>query len=758
MQERAASRPSVSDRPSMPISRPHEVSAIRLSTALLLLSAATVVFTIAIFKLLTFFIMPSLFFDLLFIGFPIGAFLGARFSRLEIRSFARTLWLLFASMILSIGATLACKHFDYLRAHLFEVELDPLIGQMATFTGFFIPFFCAYGWSEYVGYQVGRRLLGGRMSIVYALYLFGAALAYVFVELTLSTIGISRALLIPLLAIGVAALLLAERRSHRIALGLASALLAVVLALPGAADRVFLDLYKGSGHQSTRAYHETGAELAFQRWGRYSLTEILRQPSTGEYVGFYNDLMQWEYSPEYGFVERGLGMLPLYLVPTDSSIAIIGAGGGRQVRWALQPWFDFREILALEVEPAVFEAVRGPLADAFRRVYEDPRVRPIVHEARSYMEKSDETYDLIYLPSVGGYPQMMLEPGNMIRTIDAYATLRRRLSDRGVLAVWYPRGLDPQSVLTRQYVRTLEQPEIGMAVRAHFNRNEFLVLATHPANAAVLDLSPWNRILTDPPTATMRLPPAPEALPAPFLVAPDPSFSPIRDDQPFLAGNVRHIFSLEQVWALFTRVASFLLIAGVIVIFSLRRRGDPRIAGRGYWQVALFSFLIGMNFLIVQRCLILALFRRIYMFHDALVLGAISFLVLSGLGSLWASTRSTPILRLVSAACMVAVLFLHPWLDAGWTLALIAPVAIVTGSFFPALFDRAAGNPLGVFALDALGAASGSIVAFFVPIAFGFDYYFPFAAGVFLATLAANQIFFRGLGPVERPPSREVPV
>ena len=37
------------------------------------LSFATVLFTLTIFKLLTFFIMPSLFFDLLFIGFPLGS-------------------------------------------------------------------------------------------------------------------------------------------------------------------------------------------------------------------------------------------------------------------------------------------------------------------------------------------------------------------------------------------------------------------------------------------------------------------------------------------------------------------------------------------------------------------------------------------------------------------------------------------------------------------------------------------------------------
>jgi hypothetical protein len=44
-----------------------------LPAVLFLLSFATVAFTIALYRLLAFFIMPSLFFDLLFIGFPLGA-------------------------------------------------------------------------------------------------------------------------------------------------------------------------------------------------------------------------------------------------------------------------------------------------------------------------------------------------------------------------------------------------------------------------------------------------------------------------------------------------------------------------------------------------------------------------------------------------------------------------------------------------------------------------------------------------------------
>ena len=77
-----------------------------------------------------------------------------------------------------------------------------------------------------------------------------------------------------------------------------------------------------------------------------------------------------------------------------------------------------RSIVAIELEPAVFEAVRDPkhLLGAFGRVYEAPGVTPVRAEARGYFEGTGQRFDLIFLPSVGSYPQMMIEPGNMVRT------------------------------------------------------------------------------------------------------------------------------------------------------------------------------------------------------------------------------------------------------------------------------------------------------------------------------------------------------
>jgi spermidine synthase len=642
-------------------------------------------------------------------------------------------------MLFSILAMLACKHFDYLRAHLFDVELQRLFLQMLIFTLFFLPFFIAYGLSEYIGYQIGRRHLRGRMPMVYAIYLFGAAGAYLFAEFMFPLLGATRLLGIPFLT----------GQQVRRGLIVLQATIVALIFIPQL-EGGFLKLYKGASPQSTHAYANMGFETIHQQWGKYSLIEIMQAPGMEGYVGFYNDIIQWRFAPATGFFAHSMGMLPLELAPAGGHIAIIGAGAGRQVQYARKSPHAVAEILAIEVEPAVIDAVRGNLAGRFDHVYEDNRVQLVIQEARSYMEDTDRRFDLIYLPSVGGYPQMMLEPGNMIRTSEAYKTLSERLTAQGILAIWYPAVLDPRTILTEQYMHMLESPEIGLQVRAYRNRGEFLILAAKRAEY-LPTLEQARDFYLRPAVAQYG-----ENF-ASFFVDPtvqvektwdNSVFKPIRDNQPFLAGNVQHIFSLQQVGILFALVLGLLLGFAALLFLLLRRRGNPAIPGRSFPQLVLISLFVGANFLIIEHYLILALFQKLYIYRDALVLGAISFLLITGLGSTFIKPSMRPLFQLIGGLFILLLLLLQDSLSPWANLALIAPVAFVTGSFFPALFEAAAENPLGVFAADAIGAAIGSMASFFIPIVFGFNWFFVFATVIFWGTALVTFLFFRNLKTV----------
>ncbi len=738
---------------------PHDVlaglSARAMTFCLFGLSFATVLFVLAIFKLLSFFIMPSLFFDLLFVGFPMGAFIGAAFFKITLKSFLKSLWVLQIITILSVIAVLLAKNldsFDYLRAHLFEVEVSGLLTQMTTFTVLFLPFFAAYGLSEYIGYQVGRRKLAGRMKLVYALYLFGAAGAYLFFKISISELGVAKIIALSLVCIALSTAVL-SRSMHRVVGLIEAVVLLAFIALPASVYNVeadFLKLYKGKGFQSTYQYENDPVlkcEMAHQAWGKYALFEIMKDQS-GEFHGFYNDFFQWQYRPECGFNERSLGMAPMLLMKPDSKVVIIGAGGGRQVRFGNQ--LGLKDISGIEIEPAVFEAVRSKeyLLDAFGQVYEKEGVHPIRSEARGYMESSQNKYDLIYLPSVGGYPQMMMEPGNLIRTHEAYITIRERLSDDGILAIWYPRGLDPENILTEQYVRTLRA--LDMKTQAYQNQFDSLILAFQNKDAELPAASSMFKIFRPSGPDNIPLPTIPQKdiayyLPKVYQVADDPMFTPITDNKPFLAGNVRHILSIQQVYQLFAIGGGVLLFVGLGFLIALRKRGNPYIPKRSYWHVAGLTLLIGANFLVMEHYLVLALFKRTFMYYDSLMVGAISFLVLSGFGSMIASAQLRKLFTGIALVSTLILMVIPGLLNPVAVVILVAPVAVVTGMFFPILFELAHERPLAVFALDAIGAGVGTLLATFIPITFGFPVFFLLAGILFLITASMNFLFHRGL-------------
>jgi hypothetical protein len=167
--------------------------------------------------------------------------------------------------------------------------------------------------------------------------------------------------------------------------------------------------------------------------------------------------------------------------------------------------------------------------------------------------------------------------------------------------------------------------------------------------------------------------------------------------------------------------------------------------------VAGLSLLIGANFVLFEHYLCLALFKKLFVFQDALALGAVSFLVLSGLGSLLVRDSARRIVQGIALICLLPVLLFEKHLSSTMLLALILPVAFATGSFFPSVFELAIRNPIAVFAMDALGAALGSATSFFLPIAFGFSAFFPIAGAVFVATSILTWLFTRP--GVERSPS-----
>ena len=696
----------------------------RFAGFLLLVSFAPVAFMLCIFRLLSFFIMPSLFFHLLFIGFPVGGFIGARYFAVTLRDFVRSLVMLYALMLVSVVFCLLCKRADYLRATMSDLNPMNLGLQIAAFTAMFLPFFCAYGLSEYLGYQIGRKHLPGKMRTVYAIYLFGAAVAYIAVHLLVTPVGLTRLMVASISLTLLASMLLSGWTLARM---VQLVTLVCLLGWSGL-DARFLDAYKGvygaDKFTSTKGLLAEGGWQQFhQRWGRYALVEML-ESNENRVAGFYSDVYQWSYYRPFGIATARLDSLPFLLVPDGGRVLIIGSGGGRQVRWA-DEFFDFREIVAVEIEPEVIRVVRDEYPEKFNDVYGRPGVTVVNSEGRTYLSRDDSEFDLVFLPSVGGYPQMMLEPGNMIRTKEAYERMVDRLTPSGVLAVWYPAGLDPKAYLTKQYIDTFRS--IGLHTNWYTNGAGILILASR--DSAQSTLPDAALVPADGRVPTRRV-----------NYSGDPEFTPITDEKPFLAGNVQHLLSVRVVIQMFAVLCGIMIVAGLVIAWLLRSVGSVGAGTIPYGWLVLASFLVGMNFLVMEHIFVIALFRRSFVYYDSLLLAAILFLVLTGVGSMLLGGKWRMVSYVVCLAACLALGLCGIWIPRGMDVAAVALAAVGLGAFFPTLFDAVEDRTLVVFAMDAVGAAVGSVCAFFLPILFGLSELMRFGAVIGVVTVFVMSI------------------
>ena len=230
--------------------------------------------------------------------------------------------------------------------------------------------------------------------------------------------------------------------------------------------------------------------------------------------------------------------------------------------------------------------------------------------------------------------------------------------------------------------------------------------------------------------------------PTTYPVADDPGFVPITDQKPYLAGNVRYVLSLTQVFQLFSIALGSLVLCSAAVWWGLRHRGDPMIPGRPFPAVAGLAILIGANFLMIEHVLRAGLIPPDLCVRRCFDAGCdrVSDIVRVRKPSHWpkasAPTRDggcglrSRFSRRCSSDCQSA-----------GVLIVVAPIALATGMFFPALFELAAANPLAVFAFDAVGAGLGAVAATFIPIAWGIDTFFVISGIVFIVTVIADTMF-----------------
>ena len=480
----------------------------------------------------------------------------------------------------------------------------------------------------------------------------------------------------------------------------------------------------------------------------------------------------------------------VYQLADQPSTLVIGPGGGRDVLAALASGAP--HVTAVEVNPAVVEAVRGPFADFAGHLYDWPDVTVAVDDARGFITRSPEQYDVIQASLIdtwaaSGSGAFALSE-NSLYTVEAFRAYYQHLAPGGLLTIsrWYLTERPAEAIRLvstgmagwqaagapdpRQNVAVVARPNAtgqaeGVAT-ALFKREPFTPgeVARLQERAAALGFT----VLYAPGLPTT------EAV-GQFIAAPDHAalvaaypldISPATDDRPFffnlvrfgdlldagLSGSGVYRTSMEAIIILAVVMGVLALVGVLFILVPLlvggRRRRLPRPSAR---LLAYFAAL-GLAYILVEvpaiQELTVYLGRPVY----SLAVVLFSLLIFSGLGSLWAGRRAAPapewlprlfpwlvggvlVFGLGSAWLLHATIGLPLAARLAITVALVGALGFLMGMPFPTALRWVGARQPGVvpwlWGVNGLMSVLGSALALALAIHLGFHVTLAAAAGLY---------------------------
>jgi predicted membrane-bound spermidine synthase len=633
-------------------------------------------------------------------------------------------------------------------------------------------------------------------SEINRLYLFdlaGAAAGCLLLVPTLGVLGaIDTVLLVAVLA-ALAGWLLAGGRLLLAATALAGGLLASNHARP------FVELREAKGLPESA--------VMFSRWNSFSRVTVTRTPDPDRLLLYIDAdaatvIHKDAADPARHAEERDRIESLAYQTGRRDKVLIIGPGAG--VDLIVARLHGARDVTAVEVNPLVARDVMSsePFLSFSGRLYEQPGVRLVVDEGRSFLRRSRERYDLVLGTMVDTWAATAAGAfaltENNLYTQQAFSDYLERLAPGGVLSLtrWYQTPPD-------QLLRIVSLGRVALAARGvadpaqHFivvrgKREGGQPLAT---STVLLKPQPFTadevagaeafaqrrefELLytprTRPDNDLTRLVTATD--PEAFWSSYPSDISPPTDNRPFFFQSARPGQVLSRRWArgewrrtnLGVLVLFGVLAISVLVVLAfilgpllLARRRVARTRGRLpflLYFAALGSGFIVVEVVLVQKCVL-------FLGHPAYALSVVLFGVLlwSALGSFFAGRFQDAglpralrgMLLAVAGLVVLAALGLAPIFYALVQLPAPARIVITVIALGPLGLALGMPMPTGIRLLGARapelvpwawgvnGAASvlGSVGAVAFAMQWGFDLALLGAAGLYVAAvfLAAKAV------------------
>lgn len=446
---------------------------------------------------------------------------------------------------------------------------------------------------------------------------------------------------------------------------------------------------------------------------------------------------------------------------------VVGPGGGIDLQNALE--HAVVRVDAVEVNGGVVGYMRGRFAAYSGDVYAHPRVRVFEDEARSFIRRSSERYDLIVLTVVDSFAALASGAyalsENYLYTEEAFADYAQHLGADGMLAIgrWYR---EPPVEL----LRTAELAAGGLRASGVSGVDGHLMVLRHGSFGMLL--AGRERFTPDRVGAIRSF-----AKRHGFAIAydpllPDGPFSnaitsadraPATDDRPFFFATDPSNDSVPVGYViLYLALLPAALVSYVVLLRPVHRAAGGALRGPVARTTTVQALLVGLGFIAAELVLLQRLTLYLGQPALALAIGLAALLLGAAAGSALSSRIPLGIrgAALASAVLVPAVLLAVAWAAAATLAAplavrlLIAALAGILagmplGAVFPQILMRAAAHDdaLVPWAWSVNGAASviGAIVATALAMNAGFGVVAAYAAACYVAVGAFQPVAGRGL-------------
>ncbi|HKF92946.1 MAG TPA: hypothetical protein VKC52_15875 [Acidimicrobiia bacterium] len=596
--------------------------------------------------------------------------------------------------------------------------------------------------------QIGR---------LYFADLVGAGIACAVVVSFISWIGPPATIFLAGLVLALAGVRLAVRGRSRallpVGLGLA-AVLAVGVARPSVLPQQRADEFKGEFDASA---------TRFSSWSpifRVDVVDIGPDLRILYHDGLVGSVIQrWDGKQaslgRFGF-DSDPRALPFAVGGTSpDNVLIVGAAGGHEILTSL--YYDAKHIDAVELNPVTHSLVTDEFADYAGHLAENPAVNYVEGDGRSFLARSDDTYNVVWYPAPDSYAATNAATAGAYVLSESYLYTSETIEDslehlggNGILAAQFGEfDYDRKPNRTSRYVATARHALGELGVR---DPARHILVATSPVEGGGASLStilvkrePFTTAEVDRFLAALGTMPSGTLRYAPGHAVPGESVSaiatlpgnrldrwydsypydvrPITDDSPFFW----HFTPFRDVLADFGKPIDrsdfevdvgervLLLLLGIATLFAAVFLLLPFVRIRSIWsglprkrRSALYFTALGLGFMFFEITLIqrLVLFLGYPTYSLTVTLAAI--LLSTGVGALLSSRyqaragRAAGVLLSALVALDLFYLFgLTPMTDALLGLPFAARVVVAFAVLAPL------GVCLGAFMPLGLGAVAG---------------------------------------------------